>query len=671
MSGMKRRDFIKQGAVLASTMMVTPQLLARAWAQPAGSTTLFDATATPAVTPVIVLPAAPLAIENLAAEELALYLGKVSGTTIAILKNDAPPAATPASPQIIVGRHPLNAGLKPDALELEESVIQVEPNVVHIAGGMLPPVTLPNKTVVHKDRGILYGVHHFLREYLGIRWYRPEAWGEHVPEQQTIRLPIGVRSFKPAYTYRFGVDIYCWYPDQTPAQLEMVRKWAVRNQHHASLANHGGVYSIATQHNYQATYMFPLYQYFSPGKPDYNPDVYAKINGQPVNKGAATKLCLGNPQVQKLAIEKVVKYARANPHVDSISLEPSDGAIGCWCDCTLCRAMDDPNLLAVNGREPRVGNASMANRVSKFNNIVAQGLVAALPDTQIKISWLAYLAHTEVPTLVPKFHPNTLVAPTSMAAAYGDYSKLLLDPNSAGNARYKEILQGYGQRTNTMAREYWSGGYWFGPLPILKMMKDRFLRYRDYNVIGVKNEVHPSWGPQSIVYYFYTRWLWDPTQPFEEELQEYCENYFGPAAVPMYNYYELMEDAALSGPPFYFLGHSIDRLFAGNHEGFPLERSNELVTQLCDYIDQAVKLVTGNQLYEKRMHGVWAGNEVVRLRNLRANYKRAGNVAAANATWKELETFIKSFPPGEVFDAGPAYFNTVWKHMTSRLNYDK
>lgn len=668
---MKRREFIKQGAILASTIAVTPQLLAKAWAQPAGSMTLFDGAATPRVNPIIVLPASPLAIEELAAQELALYLSKVTSTTISIQKTDSPSAATAIAPQIIVGRHRLNAGLKPDELELEESVIQIEPNRVHIAGGMVPPVTLPNGSVVHKDRGILYGVHHFLREYLGIRWYRPEEWGEHVPQQQTVSLPIGIRSFKPAYTYRFGMDIYCWFPDQTPAQLTMQRKWAVRNQHHASLAGHGGVYSIATQHNYLSTYMFPLYQYFSPGKPDYNPDFYAKINGQPVHKKNDTKLCLGNPEVQRLTVEKIVKYAKANPQVDSISLEPSDGAINCWCDCARCRAMDDPDLLAVNGREPRVGNASMANRVSKFNNMVAEGLVAALPGTQIKISWLAYLAHTEVPTQVPKFHPNTLVAPTSMAAAYGDYSKLLLDPTSTANTRYRKILEGYGQRTTIMAREYWSGGYWFGPLPILKMMKDRFQRYRDYNVVGVRSEMHPSWGPQSIVYYFYTRWLWDPSQPFEQELQEYCENYFGPAAVPMYNYYELLEDAALAGPPFHFLGHSVDRLFAGNHESFPLERSNELVTQMCNYIDQAVKLVTGNKLYEQRLLGVWAGNEVVRMRNLRANQKRAGNVAGANATWKELETFIKSYPVGEVFDAGPVYFNTVWKHMTSRLNYDK
>jgi len=368
-------------------------------------------------------------------------------------------------------------------MELEESVISVEENRIRIVGGALPPVTDAKRNVYARDRGTLYGVYHFLNS-LGVRWYRPEPWGEHVPQLKTVELPLGKSTFKPVYKYRNSTVLYRWYPDQTKEQSTMTVQWAVRNfiSTNARNAQSGGSYGVQVQHNY--AFLLPSWKYFKE-----HPEYYALVKGTRNPKGQP---CLGNPEVQQIMAQRAVAFAKANPQLDVISLSPNDGSN--YCECDLCRALDDPHLLAKNGGEKRLGNASMTNRVTYVNNLIAAHVAKEAPGT--KVGWYAYLGTSEVPTKVLSLEPDIYVAPTSMAAAYGDYSKLLDDSNSSGNKNFKGILEGWSKMTPLLTREYWSGGDWYGPIPMWTVIKDRLTQYRQYRVNGVINEAHPSWGTQ-------------------------------------------------------------------------------------------------------------------------------------------------------------------------------
>ncbi len=584
--------------------------------------------------------------EKYAARELTTYLGKMSGKTIETVVSAQSLEASAQAPVIVLGHHPQNLDLHPHTLGIEESVISVEANRVRIVGGKQPPITVKVKgkpTTYVRDRGTLYGVYNFLDD-LGVRWYRPDPWGEHVPNRPQIVLEQSKTLDKPVYKYRMGAHLYRWWPDQTPEQREMIMRWQARNRINVggSTGWDGGKYIVRLAHSHFS--YLPPSKYFKT-----HPEYFALVNGKRINNG---QLCLGNPEVEKIVGDAVIALAKQQPQVDYLALDPNDGMN--WCECALCRAMDDPNLIARNGRDKRVGNASMANRVNIFNNKIARRLAQEVPGKGV--AWLAYLAFSEVPTKITKFEPNTLVAPASIAAAYGDYSKLINDPNSAGNANLLELYQGYSKTGTTMgAHEYWLGGWWYGPMPLLTIMKDRLTTYRQYGVQLIYSETHTSWGPQGLPTYMYARWMWDPERDLDKELEEYCRNYYGPAAGPMLEYHRLLEKASLAGKPWFHLGVRLGNLYT----------DDRLIEQMTVLMNQATGAVKGLTPYERRVHGDWAGYEVARRFNLAMRYKNSNDPLKALATWDALGEFLQAGDAAEIWDSGPVFFRGSWKYQTN------
>ncbi len=637
---MKQRNFIGKGTLVAAMMVASGAFSSFAFAAPAKSLLLSGER----VTPRIVIAPDAVESEKYAAQELSQYLGKMTGKTIPIVTSATAPTASAAAPVIILGHHPENADLQPGKLALEESVVSVEENRIRIVGGKEASVVMPDNTVLARDRGTLYGAYHFLNG-LGVHWYRPEPWGEHVPQKKTVTLPIGKETFKPAYKYRHSTNIYRWFPDQTKEQADMANTWAVRNFVNTNLSagnKRGGAYGIHISHNYSG--LIHPGKYFKD-----HPEYFALIKGK---REAAGQPCLGNPQVQDIMTQAVIAKAKANPNLDTISLSPNDGLA--WCECDLCRALDDPKLLAPNGGEARLGKASMTNRVTYVHNIIAKRLAEEVPSA--KVAWYAYLSTSETPTKVTKLEPNIYASPTSMAAAYGNYSKMLDDPKAGGNANFLSILKGWSAMAPLITREYWSGGCWYGPLPMLTILQDRLQQYRKYRVDGTINETHPSWGSQTDLHYFLTQLLWNPDINLEKELEEFCQNYYGPAAKPMLEYHRLLEKASLNGPDWYYSGRFVDRLFV----------DEKLVEQMGRLINQAKPLVEGQEPYARRFHGAWAGYEVVRVRNQVEKYKRDKKPIQAVAAWEELEKFVMSDTTGELFDSGPVMSRVIWGVMSDQ-----
>lgn len=583
--------------------------------------------------PVVVVSPGGTASEKFAAKELSSYLGSILQTSIQVLESDEVPAE---NYPIIVGHHPANAPLQPEKLELEESLIAVTPERIGIVGGARPATQTDKGELVVQDRGTLYGVYEFL-DQLGVRWYRPEPWGEFVPKEQEISIPVGNNTAKPVYRYRSGMNSFRWWRDETPEQRRMARLWATRNRMNTNMytpPEYGGYYQLHHDHSYQ--YLVPHEVYFKN-----HPEYFALIQGKRSDSPAA-QLCLGNPEVQELVAQRVIESARKNPQMETISLEPNDG--GLWCECELCKVMDDPALQSAAG-----GGVSKANRVSKFNNIIARKLNEALPGR--KVAWLAYNQHTEVPTQVEKFEKNTLIIPAAYCA-YSDYSRDLCDPQSAPNARFLKILQGYGGRTEIMTYEYWTCYAWAGPMPMLRVMTDRLRQYnKNFNVQGVYNETHPCWGPQGINLYFLPRLLWNPYIDVEKEAALYYRNYYGPAAEPMRQYHESLEAAAKDGPYFMSGGYQIDRLF-----------TPELLEKLKKSLDEAAVLVRGKQPYEKRLAGVVAGFEYAERIAKITKLKGEGKLTEALSEQRDLEKFFLSFHEGDVFDNGPSFYSSFFKN---------
>ena len=607
----------------------------------------------------IALPSLSTSTDRFAASELSTYLKKIVKATV--LQTDAK-QLTAQDLVIVLGQRPENAYLQPEKLELEESIIDVQPRRVHIVGGLPKTVDLPNGTKRVQNRGTLYGVYNLLEE-LGVRWYRPEAWGEHVPQLQRIALKVGQRRDKPAYNFRMSfMGGYRHWVDATPEQNQAALVWGVRNRDNVSVSaggfpeEMGGSRISQSRHIYDT--LFPPGEYFAN-----HPEYYALIDGKRRNNG---QLCLGNPAVQRLTAEKVVQFAKENPQFETHSLEPLDHDL--WCQCELCRAMDDPAQKSIWPSEAQIewkrpmGDISISNRVSVFGKIVAEKV--AKENVPIKLLWLAYTSHSEPPTKVTSLPENTLIMAAAFSSAftdpqhsYSDYSRKLHDPQSAPNQNFVRMLKGYGKMTRMVTREYWSGIAWIGPLPLIGTMQDRLKAYREFPIDGVYNEVHPQWGPQGIDLYFYMRLMRNPDLDVEKELELYCRNYYGPAAEPMLRYHRLLEKIAQSDTPHYSYGIDAYRLF-----------TPEVVAEMGQLMHEAKALVGDNQLYTKRFEGVWAGYEYTRLVMPYYAELEAGNLLEAAKHWERANAYVLSFKEGDVFDNG-VMFKTLqfFSHYTLKI----
>lgn len=631
---MKRRDFIVQSALatLAGTVVFLP--FSGAVEAKAQQLLLVDKNRVPRI---VVAPDGT-ASEKYAAQELATYLEKICGQKIGVEELQSTPSTAPL---IVVGQHPANADLKPQTLGPEDSIIDVSSRGIRIVGGKLPPIKSPDGTVSVQDRGTLYGVYEFL-DSLGVRWYRPDPWGEHVPNMASIHVPIGRKLSTPAFKYRWSLNGYRFSADDKPETSAWAKVWAARNRQGTMTgtgANMGGYYTIRIQHVYSI--LFPPAQYF-----ETHPEYYALIDGVRRKDG---QLCLGNPEVQKLAAQKLLDFAKANPQYEILSLEPEDHDK--WCQCDLCKAMDDPEQKSIYSDptldwENPMGHISMSNRVSAFGTNVANRV--AQSNQEIKLLWLAYSTHSEPPSKVKSLPSNVRIMPAAFASAfsnpqdaYSDYSRDLHDPQSKPNKNFLRVLNGYGKMAPLLTYEYWSGIAWVGPMPLIATMQDRLKNYRDLKMEGLYNESHPHWGPQSIDMYFFTRLSWNPDLDVKKELDLYCRNYYGPAYKPMLEYHTLLEGAAHAGIPHYSYG-------IGTHAIF----TPQVLSKMGELIAKADDLIGNKEPYRRRFSGVKAGYEYTRLVTPYFDELNKGNKLEAAKHWERANAFILTFKDGEVFDNG-------------------
>lgn len=570
--------------------------------------------------PSIAISPNPTSVERFAAEELGKYLKAITGADITV--TDSP---NPEGKAIILGGHPENDALEWSKLDPDEFVIDVGAQTIRIAGGRLPTTFDAEGKEHPHERGTLYGVYDLL-EKLGVRWYRPEPWGEYVPLLKDLVLEGGREKQSPAYRYRAGLNLYCYGPDGTAEEHEMVQLWATRNRLNTNmwtLPKYGGYYQQGFYHSYG--YYVPQKQYF-----EKHPEYFALINGVR-SSDINAQLCLSNPDVFNVVLEAIVKSAKSNPNIEVVSLDPND--LGLWCECDQCKAMDDP------GSRDGYG-VSMSNRVSKFNNRIAKALAEKAPH--VKVGWLAYNRHCMAPSQVDAFEPNTMVQVAAFAGAYSDYSKELEDPTSQPNKQFLKIVKEYGKLTTLGTYEYWSDYTWPGPLPLIHVMSDRLKQYRKYNIQGIYSEMHPGWGPQGIGFYFFCRMLWNPDLDLRKELDTYYANFYGPAADLMKEYHETLESASEGGPYYGSGGSEIPTLF-----------TEALLARLKTLINAARELVKGCEPYERRIEGVYAGFEFAERHHEVLKLKGAGKIVEAAESLKAIRDFFLSKRTGEVFENGP------------------
>ncbi|OGV73688.1 MAG: hypothetical protein A3K19_22520 [Lentisphaerae bacterium RIFOXYB12_FULL_65_16] len=455
----------------------------------------------------IVLAKDAVLAERTAATELATYLKAISGAEFAVADEAD---ATATGPCLFVGPTAVarQAIADFDKLGPEEWQVRTSGGNLLLAGG--------------RPRGTLYAVYHFLEDALGVHWWNP--WEETVPQKPALEVGALDLHGKPTFRYR---DIYMLYGNDKG-------RFAARNRLNrdgdARIAGeYGGCMDYGPPYHVHTFYMYlPPKEYF-----DTHPEYYSLINGKRTADNA--QLCLTNPEVRQLIIEKLRNYivtTRAeaektgSPPPLVFSISQND-----WynpCQCERCHS-----VLVAEGSE--------VGLLIQFLNAVSDAITAEYPD--VCLDTLAY-QYTQQP-------PRTMRPRDSVIFRLCDTESDLGKPVTAPQNRafHDTLLTWAGVAKNLRIWDYavtYAQPYGM-PFPSAQTYAADYRFYAEHNVEGVFTELEfPILADtRDLKVWMMMKLLENPYQDDAQLLQTFTDGFYGPAAGPMVREYLAKLQAAV------------------------------------------------------------------------------------------------------------------------------
>ncbi len=440
----------------------------------------------------IVISPEASASERHAAEELRAFLKQITGAEFPVGTEAAP------GPMILIGQSPALAGLGVQVpwaeLGDEGFVIRTMGPHLVLAGGRL--------------RGSMYAVYTFLEDYAGCRWFSSKV--TYVPERRRLVVPFINRQQVPRLEYRED-----FYSDAFDADYAARTRM---NGCHSRLdeARGGKVGYCPFVHSFYM--LLPPDKYFAE-----HPEYYSMVNGKRTAENA--QLCLTNPQVVRLATERVEELIREQPGRTIHSVSQND--CGGWCECPNCKALDE--------RE-----GSHAGTVINFVNQIAEAIEDKYPGHAIDT--LAY-QYTRKPPKTIRPRKNVIVRLCSIECCFAHPLE-----SCPVNASFRDDIIGWSKLTDRLyIWDYVTDfGHYILPFPNLRVLKPNIQFFVNHGVKGIFEEGNyaPGGGGEmaELRAYVLAKLLWDPEYDEEKAVHEFLDYYYGPAADPIYEYLQMLHD---------------------------------------------------------------------------------------------------------------------------------
>jgi len=444
----------------------------------------------------IVVSAKATDAEQHDAEELAHFLREISGAPFQVKTVAASQA--PGAPAILVGRDAAATIVARDELATlgqEGYILRTRGTQLAIVGG--------------RPRGTLYGVYSLLEDYLGCRWFTPDV--SRIPKRTTIELPALDRRFVPVLEYR-STD----YPNSRDAD------WAVRNK------INGNQTRLDAQRGGKVIYGPFVHTFNSILNPkDHfaaHPEYFSEVNGKRI--GGRTQLCLTNPDVQRIAIDKVRQWMRSQPRATIFSVSQNDWHN--YCTCKNCQKVID-------------AEGAPSGLYLRFVNKIADAIKDEFPHNAI--STLAY-QFTRKPPKITKPRPNVIVRLCDIECCFAHPLTVRadLDPR---NAAFAEDLRRWHQISNRLYIWDYVINYAHAimPFPNLYSLKPNINFFMDNGVKGIYEEAdYFTKGGEfaELRTWIIAKTLWDPTYDTDRAIDEFLDGYYGAAAPALRRYIDLL-----------------------------------------------------------------------------------------------------------------------------------
>jgi hypothetical protein len=463
----------------------------------------------------VVIPDSPLPSQKAVAEDLAVYAGKIAGK--------------PSLPVISASQYNPSQGLSffigdgaasrvtkklLGPWKDEEYMIQSVPEGLILTGKDAPGAAWS----VRVSAGSMLAVYTLLEEYLGLRWFWPGQFGEHIPHSPDAMIPdLSIRA-TPRFMIRsisLGSSTY-----HTKIYRDEAAKWAKRNRL-------GWTRSAVFGHSWFNAFNLRNDESFKA-----HPDWFALVQG----KRRPPQLCTTHPEV----INRMVEYV-LNGKSDIMNISPSDG--GGFCECTeetkseyhkshgipSCTSLDIPGLLAYDNK-----SIQLSDRIFTYANEVARRVAEKNPEKGCGM--FAYTFYNKPPVKIKKLEPNLYLSFVYQSASHR---------NPVAYAQWKDSVAGWQKLGAKMVmREGWGNHYSLN-LPYLhyNQIIANIAEGAKLGFIAVYGDGSKSFATQAPNYWALTRMIWNPTQKTKGLMEEYWRCAYGPVANEMKAFFETYSKA--------------------------------------------------------------------------------------------------------------------------------
>ena len=448
-----------------------------------------------------------------AAEELSRYLYEMTGANLTIHPASRGTIGNQDAAEICVGQtgragEPELTGLKNDGY-----ILKTVGNRLFILG--------------ENDRAVLHAVYAFLEDVLGCRFFTDTV--EHVPYREYLAIGEVDKKVISPFEYREVFGNVCYDDDEFAAKRGLNGQgYRMDEEHGGSILYHGFVHTFDV--------LVPAKEYFAE-----HPEYFSMIDGKrysgetdATHGFARTQLCLTNPDVLKIVIEKTRKNIEEHPECTIFSISQND--CGNPCDC--------PECTRINEEE-----GSRAGTLIRFVNAVANAIAEDYPN--VIIDTLAYTYTRQAPKTRPA--PNVAVRICSIECCfshplrscnyqYNGFMGLTKDKDT-----FQDDIRNWAKICNRMhVWDYTTNfKHYLNPMPNLHVLQDNIKFFIENGVTGLfeqgnGEDLSGEFG--ELRYYILSKLMWEPDGDVDRWMREFMAAYYGMAAQPIREFIDALKN---------------------------------------------------------------------------------------------------------------------------------
>lgn len=354
-------------------------------------------------------------------------------------------------------------------------------------------------------RGTYFGAIAFLDRFCGVRFYMPGDLFTSLPRNKDLTVREVDVTDAPYVRSCFMSGL-----GTVPGDSE----WAMRN-------------GVAVSRRLGGTHQHSMFDVFPPAKYAVKyPEIYPTFKGQRYVPQSGSdqqwQPCFSEPKLLDAAEETSLEYFRKNPAHGYLAFSVMDGHR--FCECARC-AEEVKKLGAT---------AAHSKLYWEFMNGLALRYEQKLPGKCVL--GMAYSEAREAPPF--PLRPNIVVFLNIHVADLLVNGYLVKGPGGAAP------LDPWLKAAKLLGNHEWAEGMMFFIPRLYPRLEQQFLRYcRDHgaDVVFQHAEEYPHWGLDGPKPYLTARLWWNPDTDVDALWKQFCEDLFGPAAQPMYEYFTALE----------------------------------------------------------------------------------------------------------------------------------